>query len=367
MKNSNVIPTPPAQRWKDFKLNGVPVLMFGACALLAVSLWRSNMTTTTLVGEAEIVQASVTSPQSGSLAQVQVARLDQVAKDQVVAHVVTTPPKVVEATLSVIKAEISAIRSGLAEVLDQERNAMAWERLKLDLMNHRIDLAVATVGLRYAEVELERATKLYQEKLVSDDRLDLARSNRDQLQSRLGGLTNIISELTPRIEQLGGHDGSKLTDAAGRSVRAAIAVQEEKLKLSELQLLPIPLLSPIAGHVTMVFKRAGENLSAGESVMTITSDRSEKVTAYLRHPLSIEPRKGLVVTLVTRGHRREQIDSVIDQVGVRWEPIPPSLRRPGMDFEQGLQVLVNLPGHLKVRPGESLDIQIHPDSLLAGN
>lgn len=367
MKPHPVIPTPPAQRWKDFKLTGVPVLVFGICTFLAMSLWKSNFATSALVGEAEIVQASVTSPQAGSLTQVQVARLDPVAQDQILAYVVTTPPKVAENSLAVIKAEIAVIQSGMAEALDQQRNSMSWEQLQLDLMNHRIEFAAASISLRYAELELERATKLYQDKLVSDERLDLARSTREQAKSRRDGLASVIDALSPRLEQLGGESGQKMADAAARSVRAAIAVQEEKLRLAEAQMQPIPLLAPIAGHVTTVFKRTGENLEAGESIMTITSDRSERVTAYLRQPLSVQPHKGMPVILVTRGARREQIDAVVQQVGVSWEPIPASLLPRGLEADRGLAISVGLPGHLKVRPGELLEIRFQPSGDTAGN
>lgn len=361
------IPIPTSQRWKEFRLRGLPLLVFAFGLVVAAKVWKQNVSTAFLVGEAEVVQANVTSIQAGILSQLQVSMFDEVAKDQVLGHVVTTPPRVVEASLAVIRAELEVIRTTMLPLLDQQRNSLSWEQLNLDLMNHRIALANARIGLQFAESQFERNARLYQDRLVSDDVLDESKMNRDKLRMELEEQTRIIAELEPALTRLKEAGRLAANENPQDSIRASIAVEEEKLKLTEAQLNPIPLTAPIAGRVSVLLRRSGETLAAGETVLTIVSERSERITAFLRQPVMLEPRKGMAVEIITRSAKRERAAASIQQVGVRWQPISQALLRNGATFENGLPILVDVPSHMRLRPGELVDLSIQDVAPVSGN
>ncbi|PYJ83425.1 MAG: hypothetical protein DME22_15770, partial [Verrucomicrobia bacterium] len=57
-----VIPTPPAQRWREFRFRAFPILAFFGVLLVLTTMWRQYVTPPTLVGQVEPITAYVTSP-----------------------------------------------------------------------------------------------------------------------------------------------------------------------------------------------------------------------------------------------------------------------------------------------------------------
>ena len=85
-----LIPTPPAQRWREFRIQNLPVLVFATAFLCAFYLWRESVTPATLVGEVETIRADETSPDSGLLTNLWVTRFQPVKAGDVVAEVMAT-------------------------------------------------------------------------------------------------------------------------------------------------------------------------------------------------------------------------------------------------------------------------------------
>ena len=59
------IPTPTKQRWQDFRLSGIPVIVVLATIGAVIFIWNANLVPSTIVGEVQGVEARVTS--TGSL------------------------------------------------------------------------------------------------------------------------------------------------------------------------------------------------------------------------------------------------------------------------------------------------------------
>src|ERR1044072_461472 len=94
------IPSPPAQRWKDFGLHGLPVVAFAAIVGSIAYLWNQNLGPSTFVGEVQAVQENLASPKPGQLIDLTVDDFQSVKAGDVLARVITTDPKVVEASLA---------------------------------------------------------------------------------------------------------------------------------------------------------------------------------------------------------------------------------------------------------------------------
>lgn len=355
-----LIPTPTSQKWKEFRLQGLPVIVFLICLATSAWLWSNTVATATLVGAAESNTATVTSPHTGSLRLAGISRHDHVTAGQLIGHVVTTQPQVLEASLAVIRAEVELIRAGLQPAVDQQRNAMAWEQLRLQLISERTQLASARVQYQYAETEFERIARLYQDRIASDNELDIARRNRDTFKAEIDERERAIADLAPALASLGEVGNVPGFEKTLDPIRAAIKVQEEKLKLTEAQLSPIPIVAPIEGSVDFVLKHSGENVAAGEQILSIVPEHPRQIVAYLHQPPTIDPVKGMTVEIMTRSATRTRATSRISSVGAQWEPVSRSLLRPGTTFEVGLPILVSIPPDLKIRPGELVDLTIRP-------
>jgi multidrug resistance efflux pump len=145
-------------------------------------------------------------------------------------------------------------------------------------------------------------------------------------------------------------------------LRAAIAVQESKLRLTEAELSPITLRAPVDGMVNLIFHRTGEAIMAGEPIVTIAAYDSVRIVSYIRAPVMNEPSVGTRVEVRSRGPRREVGFANIVEVGTQLENIVPALAAP-VKFsavELGLPISVSLPSNLRIRPGELVDIVLLP-------
>src|SRR3989440_292397 len=359
-----VIPTPPAQRWREFRFRAFPILAFFGVLLVLTTMWRQYVTPPTMVGQVEPITAYVTSPKPGTLAQLNLARMQRVKSGDPVAQVIITDPKVLTSSLAVIQAEIQLLRVNLQPVIDQQRYAINYDRLRLDWLSQRVDLATARVKLQLAENDLRRASELFKDKIVSEKVFDQMKTARDKFQAEVEERTKLVAELEQNLQSAKLHEdtaGSASKPPSPQDVlQASIAVQEEKLRLTEAELSPLTLRAPMDGVVSVINHRSGEAIAVGEPVVTLSALSAVRIVGYLRQPIVVEPAVGMSVEVRARSLKRAIGRGKIEQVGTQLEPIDPALLPPS-SFRTpvlGLPVVVSLPPELKLLPGELVDLAI---------
>jgi multidrug resistance efflux pump len=358
-----VIPTPLALRWREFKFRTMPVIFFLAALIAAVIVWNHHVVPVSMVGRVESIQADVISPKPGLLTQLQVTRFQQVLCGDPIAQVITTDPSIVTASLAVIQAEVKLLQIGMAPVENSQRNAINYEQMRMDCMRQHVDLATDRVEFQQAVDDFQRADKLHREKLISEADFEAARSKQNALKAEVEEMEKLVTQTEQALQRL-----QLVGDAVKEpqnQLQAAIAVEEEKLRLTEAQLKPIMLKAPIDGMVSMIHRWNGENIAVGEPIVTISAMQSDRIIGYLRQPLTIRPRTNMAVIICTRGMNRHMAQGKILAVGAQLQPlndvlVPPT--RFNNLVELGLPILVSLPSELKVQAG---DIPIvHPGELV---
>ncbi len=356
------IPTPPAQLWRQVRLQYIPVVIFIAGVAAAAFLWIHWVAPPTFVGEAEALRAELRSSQAGALAGLELSVLQPVTAGQLIGHVVVNDPRLLESSLAALRAEIEMIRTTMDPVVGRQRAALDFERLQLDLMGKRVDLATYRGGLFQAETTLARNTTLHRSKIITDDEYELSKNARDILVAQIQALSDLIGRLEPSITRMGAAGAGQ--DATIEGLNAAIKHKEAELQLVEAQLRPLSLVAPIDGVVTMIFRRAGETVAAGEPILQITATRVERIVGYLRPPLPTLPETGTTVEVRTRTLQRKIASASIVAVGQQFEPITPGLlsamRLPvtPTPTEYGLRVHVSVPPGFSLRPGEHVDLVV---------
>jgi multidrug resistance efflux pump len=348
------IPTPSSQLWRQLRLQYLPVVIFLAGVAAAVVLWTQWVAPPTLVGEAEAVRTEIRARQSGLLAELKVDLLQPVAAGQTLGRVIITDSGLVEASLAVIRAEIEMLRT---------TTDMNFERLRLDWMSKRVELVSLQSELHQAEATLARVIALHRIKLVTDEQFEEAKNARDAVEARLKALTELIARLEPELQPLE-TSGNRIPNAAVAGLKSAIKQKEAQLRLIEAQLSPLPLVAPIDGIVTQLYRRSGENVSSAEPILQISATHSERIIGFLRQPLPFEPQPGMDVVVRTRTFIRRVGTARVTQVGKLLEPISPTLlaamRLPvtAIPTDVGLRVHVSPPEGFSLRPGEQVDLII---------
>lgn len=355
------IPSPPAQWWRLFRTNVLPLLAFVAVLAIAARLWQANMASPLVVGTATGLRADVTSSQPGRLSQLQVGLYQPVRTGQTVALVDAVEPQVLSNTVNMLRAQMKAVLAEMGYPLNER---LRYAQAILDQLRERSDLIAARAQLRYAEREFDRVQRLVSEGVASRDLLDIARRDLEQAQQIVAEKQESLRVADLLLEQL--NPLQQTIDSP--QVQSALRVLEEQIRVAEAQLQPLLLTAPIEGVVTAIYKYPGSMVDRAEPILTIASGQVEYIVGYIPQPLRVEPHVGMEVEVRTRGYHRGSGLGRIMHVGTQIEmflppiqapgPAPQQVRRPPVVAGSGLPIIVSVPPNLKLRPGELVDLTL---------
>ncbi|MCX8107390.1 MAG: hypothetical protein N3G20_01150 [Verrucomicrobiae bacterium] len=363
MKKYPPIPTPWSLRWREFQIRFLPVLVFLGTAAAVVVLWTRYAAAPMMIGQAEGTVATVTSTKPGMLTQLRVERFKEVLAGSPVADVIVADPRFVESSLAVIRAQVDLIRAGMDPLVGRERNRLQYEQLRLRILEHKLELATAKVQLQYAESELARVRQLFEAggtNVVSRQMFDVAVRDRDTLKARVEQEEQLVMELENNLDGLLTVQAHNPITSGEETLRAAIKVQEDLLERTAAELGPVTLCAPISGYVATIYKRSGENIVAGEPLVTIVS-APDRIVAYVPQTSHFEPTVGMKLMVRSRAPKRMAGVGSVIEVGRLVERMPTNLvytlRAFGTALEFGTPVLVSLPPGLDIRHGEVVDLE----------
>src|SRR5690349_15169011 len=100
------IPTPPAQRWREFRIQALPVVTFLCLLVGVVLLWREYVMPANIIGEVEAVRANIISSVPGTIRELKVKRFDRVKAGEEIAQIATMDPELFQASLRAIEADL---------------------------------------------------------------------------------------------------------------------------------------------------------------------------------------------------------------------------------------------------------------------
>lgn len=353
MDKLSPVPVPASQKWKNFRVQVLPSVVWLGCAFSLLFLWTKHVAPPAMVGQVEFRAIEVSSPSAGALAQLSVQRFQKVKRGEIIARIVTVDPKVIQANLAVISAEVGFLKSRLAA--DIHQNQLDYQRLKLDLMEQKVRLATSRVDLQLANSEYTRAQRLHDGLLISDQELDIAVSKRDALKAEVQENELLVEQteaaltvLAPTVESA--------TSPESNPLLAAIEVQSQKLRLAEVEMSPVDLIAPMDGMISAVHRQSGENVAAGDAILVISSEEATGIVGYIPATFPTRLEAGMNVIVRSRNASRPEANSEILAVGVQVESIPNRLRLDVTQEETGIPVYVRMPANLDVFPGEKVDV-----------
>jgi multidrug resistance efflux pump len=329
------IPIPHHERWRSLRLRFLPLLVFAATIGGIALLWREAVVPPTFVGAVEHIESRVASAEAGTVTELHVHRFQLVTKG--------TPVAVVEPVGT--------------RILGHE---VAVQRLRLPWLQQKVDLATAESNLQFAEIEYGRAQGLAAKKVISAQEYELIQKKRQALQSEVEEKKRLVADLERQI--------GKLQAANGDGENPAIAGTSESGDVFEA-IAPEPgpgrkiLTAPIDGMISVINRRAGESVTAGEAIAVIIAPHSSHVVGYLREPIPVQPEVGMEVQIRTRDAHRTLAYGRVTRVGVAFEPVAASLQNPLLSrtgLETGLPVQVSLPAGMRLRPGGIVDMTLVP-------
>jgi len=361
--NSGPIPRPLRLRLLDLRVRAIPAVIFAGTWIAVALMWKHNGPSPTMLGQAEPVVANVTCYKPGMLAELTVNRFQKVKAGEQIGQVMVTEPKILAASLALIKADIQMLQAEAKPIASQQVLAMDYDHLQLVWMRQRADLAMARANLQMAESEFKRTEALFKDQIVSQRVLEQAKAAQDRLRNEVEELGKLVVDTEANVTQLQVTNTPDFRKVSIDPLHAAIAAQESKLHLTEAELSPLPLKAPIDGIVTTIYLRVGEAVTPGQPIVAVATLNPVRIVGYLRPPLMVEPKVGMRVEVRTRGLRRQAGLGKVLEVGTQFETIPPTLLGPVKfaNIDLGLPLDISLPPSVSIRPGELVDISFAAD------
>jgi multidrug resistance efflux pump len=361
------IPTPLKQRLRPLREKWLPVGTLLFTALAVGMIWKRIAQPNGFIGMVETVQTVVTSPDAGILTNIAVMPLQEVRAGDVVAELLTTDPRTVNSRLSVLRGRMQLMEMELDPILNRQRSALDYERLVVDCAQIKADLASAKAMLEGAKSKFQREAELLQQGITSKQDYELALTEKLTLEASVAAKEEIVGLTEKSLQRLSYMADSFVPGGENDPLKAALAIEEDKMKLFQAKLKPLPLLAPIDGTVTVLHKRPGEQVVPGELIITITSRTAERIVGYLPQAFPVNPSVGMKVevsTLTPFSLRRSRGVATIIGVSPHLESITNAVIRPynlNMDVPVlGRVVSVSLPPGLNLLPGQPLDITLLP-------
>ncbi len=355
MKKLTPIPIPIAARWREFRARILPLLVFSSVVAVVVLIWRGHPGQMTMQGVGDGIRSTVTAPQT--------VRVQQWLVEPHTVVAAGTPLVVVTPVDARVDFDLLRSLHEMARLQSQpslaEDNAMNFERIRIELLKTKSELAIASVKLEQAERDVSRSAALHRDQLLSADLYELSLSTRDALQAEVNEKTKAVAQIEERLDSLrpiGEPESGRGAAPENQWLTKLRNAQEAALKNLE----PQTLVAPITGMVGVRQRQTGEFVPAGEPLLTVNSLRADNVIAYLRQPYRFDPQVGMTARITTRTSERAAFESQIIQIGAQVEVLTNALAllRPGTLVDSGLPIIVAIPEGIHIRPGEIVDIMI---------
>ncbi|HRI13459.1 MAG TPA: hypothetical protein PLX89_10670 [Verrucomicrobiota bacterium] len=359
------IPSPARVVFRELRIAILPFLTFAVVLGMTVVTWRRYVGPSTMVGEVEPIRTFVNAPQAGRITALSVGALERVVAGQALGQILPADPRVLAAQLALGRARIGYLRDALDARLRQQNNEIAYLQLRLDWLSQRAELASLRAQQAYFRNELDRQQRFNvdPEGFSRPAELEVAKRDHESLSAEVEARTRLVDELEQAISKLTPEE-AKLNEEAPAALRSALEIEEREVGLLESQLGPVTLVAPADGVVAVVHRRAGENVVAGELILTLSGDRPERVIGFIRQPINVELQPNMPIEIRSRGRHQETGRGQIIAVGTQLEAVLPELLPRGTSsnvIEYGLPFLVSLPRGLRVVGGETVDLMLVRD------
>lgn len=365
------IPIPLHQRWREFRVTYFPPILFVVLIACIVWMWGRYVHPANVVGEVEAVRANVLSVVAGTVEQLRTDRFQKVTNGQELVVLAVMEPEVLDAELAAIAADLRLMKSRMD--LDKTRNVDSYSRLRSSLATERINLELARIRLQQVESEFDRARQLLDQHIIAsgssiqrnDFGYDVALRDRDAVRKEIQERTALVAQLEKDLGQMG-RTGVVEVSPSDAAVEDAIRSEQERMRQLQKRLV---LKAPIDGFVSTVNHRPGEKVAAGEPILAISADTSDRIIGWVRQPVRARPAVGDVVEVRPNRPGKGLVRAIVTDVGGQMEPVsltalPPNT--PPNHVEVGLQFMAKAPAGVDLIPGEMLELTLKSRSSSRG-
>ncbi|NQU47970.1 MAG: biotin/lipoyl-binding protein [Planctomycetes bacterium] len=324
------VPIPVRERWRDFRIHGLPLVVWLVAVAAVYTLWTRQVPVPKLTGLARTQEFEVSTAISGRLDQVLVEQYQLVQAGQLLASLDMAPH---QAALETSKAELAKLSADVDSELARLQAAAErdiWQltqgrdetlaSAKADLLAERsaqmrrfegdeadLQIEILKVELKVAEdrleadrveVRLERAKKLVAGSAGPEADVEDLKLRHEQALGRMKNNQVVVNGLQRELAAAKGRRLVYMDEAVDlelpeilpasldlvpqlAGLQAAIVVQRRRLQELELVQEQYLLRAPYAGRVSTLPAPQGQALMAGEPVAILVDPKPREIMVYL--------------------------------------------------------------------------------------
>lgn len=354
------------------------------CILLTGWLWHRRISGVSVLGEVQLVQMDAPALVAGLLVPLptprQLTLFDTVSAGQTIAMLDDAPSRLLlgtlQAELQQLQEELPAKEEEIRLTLQgmEQNQASQTRRLALDIERLRLDILDRKALIEADRIEFQQRSNIYDMfkragAAATDRELVEVELERNVVQERIRGNEKALKEAEEQLaatQKRATEQGAVQTPDIRKilaPLRAAVAVQERRMREIEQQIAMLEVRAPITGRVTAIWRYPGQTVQPGDPIVTIVSEQSQNVVAYVRQDQRFTPSENMGVEVRPRLTGGEPIrGGSIAQIGKHYELIPLHQLRDPKIPEWGTPLLINLPAgyNYSLRPGELVEVKLTP-------
>jgi multidrug resistance efflux pump len=385
MYNGGRIPTPWSHRWRRMRYGLLPVVSFCVCLAVTLWLWHRQGQLPHAVGEVESVRADVAAGANGRLAAlshpcwtlfetVQENQLLGMLDDRSIAAQIAT----LDAGRIRLDKEVKAVAAKLVQSA-ADRNQVYLresvqltcdvEQRRLAVLEHKTRLEADEVELLRQKAQLEFMEPLFAKNIIPEKEIVGQRMLCDVIAKRIEDTEAAMKEAKTqqeaaedRLEEF--HKAAadrlpteeRLAEEQLAPVRAAIDEQLARIEEVKIARSQLEIRAPMAGTICSIQRWPGQNVRAGDPILTVAAERGRYILSYVRQDQRIRPVEGMAVEVRVRAAASQPVATTVEQVGPQIEPVPLHQCRDPKLPEWGVPVRIRIPEGFLGRPGELIDI-----------
>ncbi len=283
---------------------------------------------------------------------------------------------------------LTSIR-GQLDQLQREQNDLRQRQRSAEIRKAEIETVIASleVDAKHLRNEKDRLVDLASRRLTPGYRVDQVA---DQITAKelevadqrrlIQRIDQQLSEIVGESNEVAGRHAALVTSLQALQQRPTLDVSIDQPK-SDLDISLAPLLNalkvhdskvrqlatriaaneivaPVSGMISQVHFPPGTFVRSGDPIVTISSDQSEWIVAYVEPSLTGQLQPGAPLKVRIARDKPLIVDASVKELGTQVELMPEPLRRNAEVLQWGLPVKVAIPEGVNLLPGEMVDLLV---------
>ena len=352
-------------------LRSWPFLVWLIVALGAWQLYDRSGRLGGMTGVVSTVAEPVAPLRTARLLSVDVQPGQRVEAGDIVARMDTS---LLEAELAVAEARLVEAESTISGYQQNILNLVrqfdaAIKRVEATIVGDRINQARDTAELAELQREQERRRVLLAKGLIGEQDATELRPRIASLEQAVAAYPNLLDTLEAQLEEarkqkaemntwLRVESDQDLTAAIRAKMAARNAVFESSKKMFELQRENCNLRATRAGIVSLVMHEPGDVVQAGDPVLRIVAERSNRVIGFLPEVHVTDLTVGQETTVLRGNRPGSGITAIVVSVGPEVMTLPGRISPIQQRALRGRRAILDLAEGHSLIPGETVRIRI---------